>query len=119
VKRHYHQLEKPCLRVRVLWGGHILAETCDVISLKEVGKKVYDPVFYVSKEDIRMDLLTPSSTRTKCPIKGEASYWNLTAKDKTVKDIAWSYEQPIEYSKPIQGRLAFDTNRVIIELIPF
>jgi uncharacterized protein (DUF427 family) len=32
--------------------------------------------YYIPKEDVRMDLLLPGKGHSRCPYKGEASYWS-------------------------------------------
>lgn len=49
---HYHQLDESAHRVRVLHDGRVLADNTRTILLKEVGKRVYDPVFYFPEEDV-------------------------------------------------------------------
>jgi len=50
-----------------------------------------------------MDLLTPSDTVTHCPFKGDASYFSFGEH----KDVAWSYERPLEGVEALAGWLAF------------
>ncbi len=117
---HYHELEKPSRRIRISFEGHILAETYEAIILKEVGKKIYDPTYYIPKEDLDMNHFMKNEREYKCPIKGKASYWDYQPNSNLwVKNIAWSYENPIEYSRPIEGCLAFDTRKVSFELFPY
>ena len=59
-----------------------------------------------------MDLLGNSATSTFCEWKGTASYWTLRAAGRTVKDVAWSYEQPIPGFASLRGYLAFFPGRV-------
>src|SRR4029077_3673022 len=33
--------------------------------------------YYLPKTDVRMDLLTPNTTSSHCPYKGDANYWSL------------------------------------------
>ena len=54
-----------------------------------------------------MAFLDPSDTKTTCPKKGEASYYSIEAKNRTLKDAVWSYEDPIEAAARIKGYLAF------------
>ncbi len=115
---HYHQLDRPRVTVTVRLGGEEVAHSDRTILLKEVGKQVYDPVYYFHPEDVRTDGLSRTETRTRCPIKGEASYWTYTGQNGTQADLAWSYEDPLEYSEPIRGLLAFDPRRVTIEITP-
>ena len=87
-------------RVRVIIDGTILADTTRAIELRERG---YPPRQYLSRDDIRMDLLTNSATETHCPFKGDAKYFSFGEN----QDVAWSYEQPAEGMEGIAERVAF------------
>ncbi|MGY0553309.1 DUF427 domain-containing protein [Vreelandella sp. 2A-K22] len=87
-------------RVQVHMGGKLLADSRQALELRETG---YPPRHYFPREDVRMDLLTTSETTTHCPFKGSTVYFSLGEN----KDIAWSYEQPIEGMEVIVGRVAF------------
>jgi uncharacterized protein (DUF427 family) len=50
--------------------------------------------FYLPREDLTVDL-RPSTTRTWCAYKGEASYWSPDLAGTEVPDLAWSYEAPL------------------------
>jgi uncharacterized protein (DUF427 family) len=39
-------------------------------------------------------LLEPSDTWTRCPYKGEATYWHVRAGGQLFDDLAWSYREP-------------------------
>ncbi|MEO0556789.1 MAG: DUF427 domain-containing protein [Bacteroidota bacterium] len=103
--------------VRIRLDHMLLAETDRAVVLKEVGRTVYDPVFYVPREDVAMGQLVPvPSLTTHCPVKGAASYFALAGEDAPW--IAWSYETPVPYAEAISGLLAFDTSRVTLEIAP-
>ncbi|WP_163558204.1 DUF427 domain-containing protein [Halomonas sp. NO4] len=87
-------------RVHAIIDGTLIADTTRAIELRERG---YPPRQYIPRDDVRMDLLTPSETVTHCPFKGDASYFSFGEH----QDIAWSYEQPLEGMAAIAGRLAF------------
>ncbi|MCO7247534.1 DUF427 domain-containing protein [Halomonas sp. Mc5H-6] len=87
-------------RVQVHVDGKLLADSTQALELRETG---YPPRHYFPREDVRMDLLTLSETTTHCPFKGNTVYFSLGDN----KDIAWSYEQPIEEMEAIAGRVAF------------
>lgn len=89
-------------RVRVVIDGTELADTTRAIELRERG---YPPRQYLPRDDVRMDLLTPSDTVTHCPFKGDATYFSFGEH----KDVAWSYLQPMEEVKDIVGKLVFIT----------
>jgi len=96
-------------RVRVVAGGHILAETRRALRLREAS---YPEVLYIPREDARMDFLRPSGHSTHCPHKGEASYFSICLPPGLEPDAVWSYEDPHPAVAEIAGRLAFYPNRV-------
>ena len=96
-------------RVRVMAGGHIIAETTRALSLREAS---YPPVLYIPREDARMDFLRPSGHRTRCPFKGDASYFSICLPTGLEPDAVWSYERPFPGVAAIAGHLAFYPNRV-------
>ncbi|WP_163576324.1 DUF427 domain-containing protein [Halomonas faecis] len=87
-------------RVQVNIDGTPLADTTRAIELRERG---YPPRQNIPRDDVRMELLTPSKTVTHCPFKGNASYFSFGDH----ADVAWSYERPIEGMEAIEGKLAF------------
>jgi uncharacterized protein (DUF427 family) len=66
---------------------------------------------YVPREDVRLDVLVPSRTRTICPYKGIATYWSLPDTPGGT-DIAWSSEEPLPESSLIAGLLCFFEERL-------
>jgi len=91
-------------RVQVLFGGHLLGDSGDVLVLREAD---YDPVFYFPRKDIEMAVLRATDKRTHCPYKGDASYFTIMRDATIVENVAWSYEQPLSGRSDIAGRLAF------------
>jgi uncharacterized protein (DUF427 family) len=55
---------------------------------------------------VRTDLVT------HCPCKGDASYWSIRSRSRTVENAVWSYETPYDDMAPIAGYLAFYADRV-------
>ena len=96
-------------RVRVMLGGHIVAETTRAVTLAEAG---FPPVQYIPREDAQMDLLDPTDHRTHCPYKGDASYFTVTAGGLVRPNAVWSYEEPYPAVADIKGRLAFYPDKV-------
>ncbi|WP_372372903.1 DUF427 domain-containing protein [Vreelandella venusta] len=87
-------------RVQAHVDGTLIADSINTLQLRERG---YPPRHYFPREDVRMELLTVSETTTYCPFKGHTVYFSLAEH----RDIAWSYEQPIEGMEAIAGRVAF------------
>jgi uncharacterized protein (DUF427 family) len=95
--------------VTVKAKGKTLAETRRAILLYETGHPARP---YIAKGDVAMDLLRPSPTRTVCPYKGIASYYSAAIDGVEIKDIAWSYAEPMPEVGLIRDRLAFYPERV-------
>jgi uncharacterized protein (DUF427 family) len=59
-----------------------------------------------------MDLLRRTEHHTRCPFKGEASYWSIEVGDRRSEDMAWAYEDPLPTRSDLKGRLAFYADRL-------
>lgn len=103
------RIEPVSKRIRVVFNGETIADSARTIRVLETS---HPPVFYIPKDDIRMNLLARTATETYCEWKGSATYWTLTVGDRTAPDAAWSYERPIAGFESIQGHLAFYATRV-------
>lgn len=105
-KRHYAVYDQYNRNLTIKWGEEIIAKTTQAVIVKEVGKGVYDPVFYIPKGDVLIDLHLEKGKKSTCPIKGEASYW--MPQKATTNYFAWSYETPNPRAKKIAGHIAFN-----------
>jgi uncharacterized protein (DUF427 family) len=103
------RVEPSSRRVRVMVGDEVIADSVRSVRVLETG---HPPVWYIPPDDVRMELLDNSTTSTLCEWKGAASYWTLRAADRTVEDVAWSYEEPIPAFDALRGYLAFYPSRV-------
>jgi uncharacterized protein (DUF427 family) len=74
------------------------------------------PRYYLPSDDVRMDLLEPTDTSTRCSRKGNASYWSVRIGDTVHEDVVWSYEQPIPGAEAIAGLLCFYNERVDLKV---
>ena len=99
--------------VRVLVDGEVVAESHHPSLLFETGLPVR---YYLPKVDVRMDLLEPTPSVTRCPYKGEASYWSVRAGGTLHEDLAWSYRRPLPESIRVAGLVAFYNDRVDLEV---
>ncbi len=72
--------------------------------------------YYLPKVDVRMDLLEPSDTTTRCPYKGTAEYYSARIGNTRYPDIAWSYRTPFPESQKIAGLLAFHDETAALTL---
>ncbi len=97
-------LEPSPKQIRVVFNGETLARSERALLVCETG---HEPVYYFPRNDVRMDLLEKTNHRTRCPFKGEASYWTLRAGERSSANAAWSYEAPIEEVAGLAGYIAF------------
>lgn len=100
-------------RVRVVVAGTVVAESGRPRMLLESGLPVR---WYLPREDVRMDLLEPSSTTTRCPYKGTAQYWSVRLGDRHDVDLVWSYPEPFHDAEAVRGLLCFPQERVQVEV---
>ena len=85
-------------------GGAVLGESDNALELREGD---YPPVIYFPREDIAMAFLDASEKTTHCPYKGDASYFSVITKSRTLENAVWSYEDPFDAVVEIKGHLAF------------
>jgi uncharacterized protein (DUF427 family) len=90
--------------VRVVIDGLTVADTRRPHLVFETNHPVR---YYIPQEDVRMDLLVPSATKSRCPYKGEASYWSVKLGDESFTDLVWGYMDPIPEIPKIKGLVCF------------
>lgn len=105
-------IEPAKARVQVSVDGQVIADSTNAMRLRETHFPTH---CYFPKSDISDGLLTPSTYRTFCPFKGTAHFWNLQLGSHTIKNGAWSYENPLVEAEPVGGYVAFD-ERVVDEI---
>ena len=97
--------------VRVSLHGEKVAQTDEALDLFESD---YPPVTYIPREAVEQSLLVPSNHTTRCPYKGEASYFSLETRNQRVANAAWTYAEPNAAVDEIRGYLAFYPDKVEI-----
>jgi uncharacterized protein (DUF427 family) len=97
--------------VTAVCGGRELARSERTLLVDE---QDHGLVFYFPKADVDFTLLEPMpGHHTRCPWKGEASYWKLAGGEEPV---AWAYEDPLSQVAPIKDHVAFYQNIVTVAL---
>ncbi len=99
--------------VRISVDGELVAESTRAVALFETGLPAR---FYLPAEDVRMELLEPSETRTRCAYKGVASYWHVRIGDTLHEDLAWTYPEPEHDGRTIRDLICFFNERVELEV---
>jgi uncharacterized protein (DUF427 family) len=95
--------------VRASWNGTVIAESDDTV--------VVEGNHYFPADSVRPEYLRPSSTHTRCPWKGVASYHTVVVDGEENPDAAWCYREPSPAAVAIAGRIAFGRG-VQVELTP-
>lgn len=101
--------------IRVTFAGHTIAETHRALILREDG---HPPIAYLPREDVHTEVLKATATRTRCPFKGEASYYDIAVEGKVADDAVWTYDTPCPAVAPVAAFLAFYDDQVTIEGVP-
>lgn len=97
-------------RIRVVHRGRVVADTTHAHRVLETSQP---PAYYFPPDDVDVDLLVPSTTRTWCEWKGAAAYLDLAVPGSpVVVDAAWRYPDPVDAFAAIAGHLAFYAQRV-------
>ena len=94
--------------IEVILGGEKLAESDRAVLLDETG---YPTRYYIPREDVRTELLRPTSHHTTCPFKGEASYWSADVGGDVHENLVWSYETPIPQAAGVASLMCFYPDR--------
>ena len=90
-------------RVRTYLGGELIADTTRP---KLVWEVPYYPAYYFPREDVRMELLTPTGRTRQSADRGEAHEFTVKGGNREAEHAAWHYpESPVE---ELRGLIRFD-----------
>ena len=106
--RHYAVIDPVKRKMTVTFRGNVIAESNEALILKEVGRSVYNPVYYFPKDALKVELNKLNGPSGFCPIKGQSTRWDL-AEDPVGPYLAWSYESALPRAKKIDGHFAFNS----------
>ncbi|MEV6412359.1 DUF427 domain-containing protein [Kribbella sp. NPDC051718] len=90
-------------------GERVVADSSRPLVLFESG---FAPRWYVPREDVEHDALTPVEGQTFCPYKGLCSYYDIGA----AGHAAWSYQEAWTEVRRISGMVSFEADKVEVEL---
>jgi uncharacterized protein (DUF427 family) len=110
---HPITIERAPTTVRVLFEGHGIADSDDVLVLREAN---YPPVYYFPRDGVRMEFLRRTDKVTHCPYKGDAHYFTIYRDRQIIEDAVWTYEEPFPAVGQIANRLAFYPEHVEFQL---
>jgi len=102
-------VERVPWHIRVEFNGVVVADTRSAVRVCETFGA---PVYYIPREDLRMDLLEPAPGGSFCEWKGRASYWTVRVGQRDAPKAAWSYPDPTPGFQEIRDHLAFYVAKV-------
>ncbi|TDD55240.1 DUF427 domain-containing protein [Saccharopolyspora elongata] len=85
--------------LRAIYRGKVLAEAPRTVRVEFN--------HYFPPDSVNREHLGESPTRTICPWKGIAHYYNLLTDDDVESDGAWYYPHPTLLARRIKGHVAF------------
>lgn len=104
------RVEPSSRRVRVELGGETVADSRRALRVLETAGA---PVWYIPREDVRVDGLRPvAGRRTVCEWKGTATYFDVVAGERVARAAAWTYPRPMPGYEAIADHVAFYAGRV-------
>ncbi|MFT4753407.1 MAG: hypothetical protein ACI9GM_000269 [Salibacteraceae bacterium] len=81
------------------WNGKIIAESNETIQIE--GNHYFPP------HSIKKEFFSSSDTHTRCPWKGQASYYSIHVDGKKNPDAAWFYPTPSSLAEGFKNYVAF------------
>lgn len=102
-------VERTLRRIRVEFGGRLIADTVDAWRVLETS---HPPVYFVPPADIVRATLLEASGMSFCEFKGRATYYDLVVGERRSARAAWAYPLPTGPFSAIAGHVAFYASRV-------
>lgn len=96
--------------VKVEIEGTVLADTGADGGVLGLWETNFPARWYLPRTAVNWKYLRPSSTKTGCPYKGEASYYNVVIDGKEHKDVVWWYPNPTLESGMISGMVSLQSS---------
>lgn len=82
-----------------MWKGRVIGQSEDTV--------IVEGNHYFPSAAANTICLPPSGTRTICPRKGEARYYDVVMDGDVDRDAAWYYPHPKPVAQDIAGRVDF------------
>ena len=95
-------------RVQVILEGETIADTNLAVRVLEEGQ---EPVIYIPKNDIKeVDLI--KCDEVDSPDRGHAEIYTIRHGAHDIENAAWSYDEPDYHIAELQGKVAFNPEKV-------
>jgi len=91
-------------RIVVELNGVVVADSART---KRVLETSHPPVYYIPRDDIKMEFLKRNSRTSFCEWKGKAVYFDAVFRGRVLENFAWSYPDPNPAYSLLKDHLAF------------
>ncbi|EON65988.1 hypothetical protein W97_05231 [Coniosporium apollinis CBS 100218] len=99
--------------IEIHLDGHVLAKSSHCLHLIE---PLLPTRYYLPPTSMNPAILHRSGSRSRCPYKGEAEYYDVVLDGKVYRDLIWWYRYPTSEVAPIAGALCFYNEKVDVVL---
>jgi uncharacterized protein (DUF427 family) len=103
------RLEPTVRRLRVVYGGSVIAETRRGWRVLETS---HPPNYYFPADDVAPGAVERGDGSSWCEFKGRAHYFTARAGDRVAPEAAWGYDDPSSGYGALAGAVAFYAGRV-------
>lgn len=90
--------------LKIIHNGATIAETRRGVRTLETS---HPPSYYFPREDVALALLSPSTNRSFCEWKGDATYFDVAVWHEVLSDVAWGYPRPTATFVILRDHIAF------------
>ncbi len=80
--------------IRGFAGGERVVNSKNAILVRSTAPRRGRPTYYFPVEEVRMDLLEPTTVVNNDKHIGDATYYNLKLGDRVIEEAAWSFGEP-------------------------
>lgn len=98
------RLEDVTKHIRIIFNHERIADTHRA---KRILETSHPPNYYIPRDDIKTEYLTPSTYATYCEWKGRANYYSLQVGDRQAQDVAWYYPEISPAYAELKGYVGF------------
>lgn len=106
---HRIDLRQSSRHLVVRIDGEVVCDSHRPVLLFETGLPTR---YYVPQVDVRLGMLEPSGTVTRCAYKGEARHWHVRVDGQRHEDVCWSYPFPNAPYAQVQDLVCFYAERI-------
>ena len=91
-------------QIEVIVNKNTIAKTNNAIRVIETS---HPPTYYIPTEDVKVNLLRKSKSKSFCEWKGEANYLDLFTSTRKISNIGWYYSSPKKEFEKIKNFISF------------